>query len=184
MEALIRASDYDALREKPLIRDAATEHLFRASGMVPGTVATFYLIPPDTWAEIIRRARGDSSQLRQSGGTPEDYGTTSAVEGAKRLKVHLARERDPRLAESKKQQVFNSEGRLVCEVCAFDFERRYGERGRGVCEVHHRTPLSARPDDGSITGLDDLAIVCANCHLMLHQRAIECSIDLLRTTLR
>ena len=56
---------------------------------------------------------------------------------------------------------------LACEVCGFDFESIYGDRGRDYIECHHRTPLH-------VTGttknkLDDLALICSNCHRMIHR---------------
>ena len=41
--------------------------------------------------------------------------------------------------------------------------------GDGFVECHHRTPLAALPGV-TTTRLTDLAIVCANCHRMLHRR--------------
>jgi predicted HNH restriction endonuclease len=61
-------------------------------------------------------------------------------------------------------------GRLICEVpnCGFDFHARYGELGVGFAEVHHKKPLSDAPTTGRAVKLADLAIVCANCHRMIH----------------
>lgn len=60
-------------------------------------------------------------------------------------------------------------GALRCEACGFDFEEAYGEVGKGFAECHHTRPVSElRPDQG--TRLADLAILCANCHRMLHRR--------------
>lgn len=63
-----------------------------------------------------------------------------------------------------------NDGRLVCEVprCGFDFHRQYGELGVGFAEVHHKKPLSNAPLRGHKVTLSDLAIVCANCHRMIH----------------
>lgn len=62
-------------------------------------------------------------------------------------------------------------GRLVCEVpkCGFDFAKRYGELGIGYAQVHHKLALSKAPREGQKTKLTDLAIVCANCHVMIHR---------------
>lgn len=62
-------------------------------------------------------------------------------------------------------------GRLVCEVpgCAFDFYQRYGEIGSGYAHVHHLEPLSRAGKRGAKTKLDSIAIVCANCHAMIHR---------------
>jgi 5-methylcytosine-specific restriction protein A len=51
--------------------------------------------------------------------------------------------------------------------CQFDFAATYGLLGREFAEVHHLRPLADL--DGPIeTTLADLAVVCANCHRMLH----------------
>lgn len=92
-----------------------------------------------------------------------------ATEGRATLLAHLARERDRRIVEAKKREVLQATGKLVCEACGFDFEQKYGERGREFCEVHHRKSLAAI--DGLIqTKLSDLAVVCSNCHRMIHRR--------------
>ncbi|HRA90336.1 MAG TPA: HNH endonuclease, partial [Planctomycetaceae bacterium] len=59
-------------------------------------------------------------------------------------------------------------GCLQCEVCAFDFFETYGEIGKGFAECHHRTPIHTLIEESTIT-LDQLAIVCSNCHRMLHR---------------
>ena len=69
---------------------------------------------------------------------------------------------------AKKQQVLRTTGCLTCEVCGFDFERIYGRLGRGFCEVHHKVPL-AEVGTEVITKMEDLAILCANCHRMVHR---------------
>jgi len=97
----------------------------------------------------------------------EPYGTVEAAEGRLLTTVHFRRERNPRLVEEKKRKVLKETGRLECEVCGFDFLRKYGPRGRGYIECHHIRPLyTLKPN--SKTGLNDLALVCANCHRMLH----------------
>lgn len=90
-------------------------------------------------------------------------------EGAARLRLHMVRERDGDLAKRKKAAVLSSTGSLKCEACKFDFALRYGSAGEGFCEVHHLNPLSARGGN-SPTALEDLAVVCSNCHRILHRR--------------
>jgi 5-methylcytosine-specific restriction enzyme A len=52
--------------------------------------------------------------------------------------------------------------------CSFDFEKSYGKLGKGYAQVHHLDPLSKSPKEGKFTKLSDLAVVCANCHVMIH----------------
>jgi len=91
-----------------------------------------------------------------------------AVEGRALVRVHLWRERNRSIVKAKKEQFLRENGALYCEICSFDFAARYGPIGEGYIECHHVLPLSSlRP--GSTTRLEDLALVCANCHRMLHR---------------
>lgn len=98
-----------------------------------------------------------------------DDGFVIAQEGAILSKLHKVRERNASLVARKKSQYFNATGKLECEVCGFDFNRTYGERGAGFIECHHTTPLSELVGKRATT-LNDLALVCANCHRMLHSQ--------------
>jgi hypothetical protein len=106
-----------------------------------------------------------------------------ATEGDQRLRLHYSRERSRALVEKKKTQVFNTTGALACDVCEFDFSSRYGRLGSGFCEVHHVRALSTLTG-ASLTTLDDLAVVCSNCHRMLHRRTPMLSIAQLKKMLR
>jgi 5-methylcytosine-specific restriction enzyme A len=96
---------------------------------------------------------------------------TGAVEGvlSARLVKHRSRERALRAAKLADFAINSTDGRLRCEVpgCGFDFEERYGELGRGFAHVHHLRPLSEATEPVQ-TRLEDLAVVCANCHAMVH----------------
>jgi len=93
-------------------------------------------------------------------------GGASAEEVEVRFETHLRRERNDSIVRQKKSEVLQLTGGLACEVCGFDFEKTYGERGRGFAECHHVIPLSV--SGATITRLKDLAIVCANCQRMFH----------------
>jgi 5-methylcytosine-specific restriction protein A len=121
---------------------------------------------------------GDRARLRtialaireaQSAGgvTQPEEGEEDVQEGRLLYRLHRIRERDPRLARKKKRQVLEREGHLRCEVCAFDFADVYGKHGEGYIEAHHRTALSISGPRS--VRLADLALVCANCHRMLHR---------------
>jgi predicted HNH restriction endonuclease len=91
----------------------------------------------------------------------------SAPEGDFKVRSHRQRERSRELVTMAKA-VFKkqNQGRLFCEVCDFDFGETYG--APEFIEVHHRIPLrDLKP--GAKTKLSDLALVCANCHRMLHR---------------
>ncbi|CAM1365849.1 conserved hypothetical protein [Tenacibaculum litopenaei] len=106
----------------------------------------------------------------------QDY---TAKEGKVIYKLHKLRERNFGLNQRKKDQYFEKYGKLDCEVCGFDFYETYGELGKGFIESHHRIPLSEINGETK-TKLKDLALVCSNCHRMLHRTIDTLSIDELK----
>ena len=88
-------------------------------------------------------------------------------EGRSRAIVSRVRERSLRLRAA----ALALHGYL-CQVCGFDFEATYGAWGRGFAEVHHVQELGAAPAEGvEVDPSTDLAVVCSNCHRMIHRRA-------------
>lgn len=47
----------------------------------------------------------------------------------------------------------------------------YGEAGKGYIQVHHLKSLSNR-DMPEETHLDELMLICANCHVIVHRESI------------
>ena len=111
----------------------------------------------------------------------EDDGV-EAVEGALLTRLHRIRERDRKIVARKKAQAADAHGRIRCEACAFDFADAYGPRGTGFIEVHHLRALSTLMA-GETTRLSELAVLCANCHRMVHARRPWLSLDELRALL-
>ncbi|KRF42531.1 hypothetical protein ASH01_17055 [Terrabacter sp. Soil811] len=96
-----------------------------------------------------------------------EAGEISAPEGRLVVAKHLRRERNPRLRRAKIKAVKGAGKRVACEVCGFDFEAAYGALGRDYIEAHHILPLHA--SGPTQTRLADLALLCANCHRMIHR---------------
>jgi 5-methylcytosine-specific restriction protein A len=97
-----------------------------------------------------------------------DEDGASAVEGKLLTRWAISRERNPKLRRSKIALVRKRNQPLRCEVCAFDFAQSYGEVGKDYIEVHHRLPLYVSGQRE--TKIDDLALLCANCHRMCHRQ--------------
>jgi 5-methylcytosine-specific restriction protein A len=117
-------------------------------------------------AQAIRSAI-DSGTVAEATVAEVEASDMVAPEGALLLARHVVRERDPRLRREKLKDVASRGLRPCCEICSFDFGRIYGALGEGYIEVHHRLPLhSSGP---TLTKLADLALVCANCHRMIHR---------------
>lgn len=70
-----------------------------------------------------------------------------------------------------------------CVVCAFDFEARYGELGRGFIHVHHLKPLALTDGAYKLDPVADLRPVCPNCHAMLHRGASVLTVEELKLRL-
>ncbi|MGQ5226287.1 HNH endonuclease [Streptomyces sp. yara] len=132
-----------------------------------------FLARPDEMTEVARLIRagissGDLQDLAQADDDELDD-DFSAPEGRLLLRRHRARERNKGLRKKKIESVLRKGRALACEACGFDFEKVYGERGAGYVECHHVVPLH-EAGEGK-TKLSDLALICANCHRMIHRRA-------------
>jgi hypothetical protein len=123
----------------------------------------------DKLRELLERSK-DKSRIDYS--IPDiDEPEIAALEGAARMALvrHRKREQSLRDAKISEARKFGNDS-LKCEVpgCGFDFKAVYGELGRDYAQVHHLKPLGKRTTP-SETILSDLAIVCANCHAMIHR---------------
>ena len=92
-----------------------------------------------------------------------DTDLATATEGQRRWVLHHQRERNRTVVNTKKKQAAS----LNCEVCGFSFSLAYGAAARDYCEVHHLLPLSD-VEDTTQTRTEDPAILCANCHRVVH----------------
>jgi len=86
--------------------------------------------------------------------------------------------RNRALVEAKKM---NSDYR--CEVCGMAFKEVYGKIGNGYIIAHHKIPIG-NIEETATTTLDDIALVCANCHAMLHTKNPPLSLDELRNKMK
>ena len=88
----------------------------------------------------------------------------TVTEGELRLVSHLVKERNREIVKEKKRLAIK-DNILHCEVCKFSFAQIYGA---DFIECHHLSPIG---ESGvRETKLEDLALVCANCHRMLHSK--------------
>ncbi|RYD02497.1 hypothetical protein N752_24520 [Desulforamulus aquiferis] len=73
---------------------------------------------------------------------------------------------------------------MYCEVCNFDFTQRYGNRGKDFIEGHHKK-LVSELKEGEKTKVEDIALLCSNCHRMIHRKpliTVEELIEIVRKT--
>lgn len=135
------------------------------------------------WATQPRMSARVPSELvarfeRELGTTSRPRGgslTISDMEGSLREVLTMQRHRSRRLRD-----LALGEAEGTCSACQVDFSAIAGGIGLRVLQVHHTNPLAASRGSRP-TGLKDLAVVCANCHLMLHaERDVVMSIRALR----
>lgn len=93
----------------------------------------------------------------------------NAIEGGRKLVIHLRIERDPRIAKEAVSRHVHETG-AVCKLCALDFSRRYQMGISGHClEAHHKLPLSLRSSSAR-TNIEDFLIICPSCHRIIHKK--------------
>lgn len=153
------ATDHPAYQGKPT----------RGGRLDKEVLGAFLLRPPEMLAAAgrIRTAAAGGGLA----GLADDPGSSdfAAPEGRLLARLHRARERDPRLRRKKIAAVLAAGGTLRCEVCSFSFAEVYGALENGYTEVHHVTPLHV--SGSTVTSLQDLALLCSNCHRMCHRSA-------------
>ena len=89
----------------------------------------------------------------------------AGIEDATKFRLHKRIERNAKLATAvKKAQGY------TCKICHANFEQRYGSIGQGYIEAHHLKPLALlKGQKVALDPLTDFAVLCANCHRMIHR---------------
>ena len=92
------------------------------------------------------------------------------VEGKESLKKHVLRERNHSLKiEAIKNFKKKHDNQIFCEICNFNFEKKYGKIGKDFIEIHHSKPISEMKENER-TKLEDIVLICSNRHSMIHRR--------------
>jgi len=135
------------------------------NSLAAGFIRPYAICQTPKWINTSEKSGTD-----EAGTEPDldDVDLLEATEGRLLLRRHLVTERNRALIKAKLAATLSEHGQLACEACAFDFLAAYGERGRGFCEVHHILPFAIQSGD-RVTKLADLAILCSNCHRMMHR---------------
>lgn len=157
------------------------------AGHALGMAYDFPSLPDDT---VLTRDLGDLvalySQLIFRGGldpseelemAKEEAGL-STIDEQRRYTYHRRIERNPKASrEAKKVHGYK------CQACGFDFQEAYGEVGAKYIEAHHLTPLSELPEDrpAALNPKEDFAVLCANCHRMIHKAGAPRTVAEFRT---
>lgn len=98
----------------------------------------------------------------------------------RRYRLHARIERNPKaVREAKKHHGTR------CQVCAMSFADVYGAIGDGFIEAHHLRPIASL-EEGVPVQYDvgaDFAVLCSNCHRMIHRTENPSDIRALRQAL-
>ncbi|HEV2494307.1 MAG TPA: HNH endonuclease [Terriglobia bacterium] len=154
----------------PLLRRDELEHSAALASVHWNTQSSGIRVAEGPAKALEERWRRHLRELQLAREVDGDLYDTELVghEGRLKLRMHKVRERNPMLREAKKSWALRKYGELRCAVCNFVFERVYGSLGEEFIECHHTKPVSELEEDDP-TRLRDLALVCSNCHRMIHR---------------
>jgi len=134
----------------------------------------YYAGNPALLRRIADGIRSGSQQLSDQ--TTDDTDDEGFPEGRVLFRLHRMRERNNAVIQKAKSQAKKKHRRLSCAVCKFDFAKSYGPLGEDFIEGHHTKPVSELVAD-SQTKVSDIALLCSNCHRMVHRRRPWLSIE-------
>lgn len=100
----------------------------------------------------------------------------AAVEGEQHKSESVFRSRNRALILAKK-----AASNYRCEACDMSFVEVYGRLGDRYIIAHHIEPISGGT---RTTTLEEIALVCANCHAMLHAAVPPLAISSLRDVIQ
>ena len=98
----------------------------------------------------------------------------------KQYRLHFRIERNSNI--SKKVKDFKG---CTCEACDFNFVNKYGKLGEQFIEAHHVTPIANLGIGQFQINIEtDFAVLCSNCHSMIHRLSDPSDLDQLREVIR
>lgn len=126
--------------------------------------------------EIVRAYRaliyrgGIDADVESQNDVGEEFAlpTSTTIIETRKYALHRKIERNRTAAKQAKK--FHG---TVCQACGLDFAKRYGAIGQGFIEAHHLRAISTLKE-GVAVSYDvaaDFAVLCSNCHRMIHRSA-------------
>jgi predicted HNH restriction endonuclease len=89
-------------------------------------------------------------------------------EGGVIERILKTRKRKNEIIQLAKENFKRKHGKLYCQVCGFDFEKIYGKIGKDFIEGHHTIAVCDMTPEHK-TKPEDIAMLCSNCHRMVHR---------------
>ena len=114
---------------------------------------------------LVQASSGKATNSKKQASASFNYEDYVEGQRAKREASFFAR--NPRLVSDAK-----SHYGYQCQACKFRYSDHYVDVGDDFIEVHHLSPLSERSKTAEypqLTNLDEVTVLCANCHRMVHR---------------
>jgi len=120
------------------------------------------------YSESVKELRQFVSNLYQDG-------TFEVDEGGLSVRTHIYRERNSAAAKKLKKKALEAKC-VTCSGCKINYYDVYGNLAISLIECHHLIPLSSAKHTGT-TKSSELALLCANCHRLVHSRREPLTLD-------
>jgi 5-methylcytosine-specific restriction enzyme A len=120
---------------------------------------------------------GLDTELTEVGG---EFEQPQSLTESRQLRLHCRIERNLTAANAAKQHHGSR-----CQACDVDLGELYGSIGQGYIEAHHLRPISTL-EEGVVVRYDvatDFAVLCPNCHRMIHRMGDPSNLYKLRALL-
>lgn len=150
-------------------------------GRGPGWIGQANWWFPNDTNEDVRDFLTTVSRLMAEGAHEQSEVPRLRIQERASYRLHKRLERNPDTSAAVK-----GHHGFACQACDFDFEARFGEIGKGFIEAHHLKPLS-RLKPGQTRKYDvakDFAVLCSNCHRMVHRMDDPSDLNALRLLIR
>ena len=109
---------------------------------------------------------GNDADVSTQTDVSEEFGKQLSIVETRKYAYHRKVERN-RTAAREAKKLHGT----ICQACDLDFAQRYGEIGKGFIEAHHLKPISTLEEGVAVRYdvADDFAVLCPNCHRMIHR---------------
>jgi len=167
----LSTQSFDYFLEK-ILADNGREQLYIALSALKNHINYFEEIQ-NTQMHMVGEIYKKYSEIYSENSVPtiliEDDDENVFPEGKEIYRLHKSKERNRELVKLAKELHLKNDAMLSCQICNFSFATHYGDLGKGFIEAHHIFPISQLTEETK-TKIEDLALVCSNCHRMLHRK--------------
>ncbi len=129
------------------------------------------------WFEFIRKNKHIGNGFVSNDVVTKE--TESFMEGKSKEITQTRYERNPQA-----RKICLKHHGYTCHVCEFNFEKYFGEIGKGFIHVHHINAIADIRKEYEIDPKNDLIPVCPNCHAMIHSKRPAFTIDEIREIIK